>query len=124
MRKRFKIKKLIRNNRYTFLSKGEEKNLLANEMSLQILGGGQLCASHQYLYVMLNLFQHLATVELHRYSKRLPQRRNIGQTLNQHPATGTSASNGQRHLAGSQKKTGASNDAPYKYLSQGARNKR
>ena len=40
MRKRFKIKNLIRNNRYTFLSRGEEKNLLANEMSLQILGGG------------------------------------------------------------------------------------
>ena len=40
MRKRFKIKNLIRNNRYAFLSRGEEKNLLANEMSLQILGGG------------------------------------------------------------------------------------
>ena len=32
---------------------------------------------------MLNLFQHLATVEFHGYSKRPPQRRNIGQTLNQ-----------------------------------------
>ena len=40
MRKSFKIKNLIRNNRYAFLSRGEEKNLLANEMSLQILGGG------------------------------------------------------------------------------------
>ena len=40
MRKRFKIKNLIRNNRYIILSRGEEKNLLANEMSLQILGGG------------------------------------------------------------------------------------
>ena len=40
MRKRFKIKNLIRNNRYIILSKGEEKNLLANEMSLQIPGGG------------------------------------------------------------------------------------
>ena len=39
--------------------------------------------SRQHLYVMLNLFQHLATVEFHGYSKRLPQRRNIGQTLNQ-----------------------------------------
>ena len=72
-----------RQHRYAILSKGEEKNLLANEMSLQILGGGQLCASQQYLYVMLNLFQHLATVEFHGSSKRLPQRRNIGQTLNQ-----------------------------------------
>ena len=32
---------------------------------------------------MLNLFQHLATVEFHGYSKRLPQGRNMGQTLNQ-----------------------------------------
>ena len=32
---------------YTILSKGEEKNLLANEMSLQILGGGQLCGSNE-----------------------------------------------------------------------------
>ena len=29
-----------RQHRYAFLSRGEEKNLLANEMSLQILGGG------------------------------------------------------------------------------------
>ena len=34
-------------------------------------------------HVMLNLFQHLATVEFHGYSKRLPQGRNMGQTLNQ-----------------------------------------
>ena len=47
MRKSFKIKNLIRNNRYAFLSRGEEKNLLANEMSLQILGGGQLCGSNE-----------------------------------------------------------------------------
>ena len=46
MRKSFKIKNLIRNNRYAFLSRGEEKNLLANEMSLQILGGGQMCMSN------------------------------------------------------------------------------
>ena len=31
--------------------RGEEKNLLANEMSLQILGGGQLCASNMPFYV-------------------------------------------------------------------------
>ena len=115
-----------RQHRYAFLSRGEDKNLLANEMSLQILGGGQLCASNEltpsriskfasslrnsalppgegqtkwghspllhtgypqkrngHRHVMLNLFQHLATVEFHGYSKRLPQRRNIGQTLNQ-----------------------------------------
>ena len=69
--------------RYTFLSKGEERNLLPKEVRLEISGGGQLCAFHQYLYVILNLFQDLATVEFHGYSKRLPQRRNIGQTLNQ-----------------------------------------
>ena len=118
--------------------------MLANEMSLQILGGGWtspllyswgslkkygarlMCASNEltptriskfasslrnsalppgegqtkwghspllhtgypqkrngHRHVMLNLFQHLATVEFHGYSKRLPQRRNIGQTLNQ-----------------------------------------
>ena len=39
--------------------------------------------SRQHLYVMLNLFQHLATVEFHGYSKRPPQGRNMGQTLNQ-----------------------------------------
>ena len=37
--------------RHIYLSKGEEKNLLANEMSLQILGGGQLCASNMPFYV-------------------------------------------------------------------------
>ena len=145
MRKRFKIKNLIRNNRYTFLSRGEERNLLPNAVRLKISGGGWtspllyswgslkkygarlMCASNEltptriskfasslrnsalplgegqtksgghspllytghsqkrngHRHVMLNLFQHLATVELHRYSKRLPQRRNIGQTLNQ-----------------------------------------
>ncbi len=36
--------------RHIYLSKGEEKNLLANEMSLQILGGGQLYAFHQSRY--------------------------------------------------------------------------
>ena len=36
--------------RHIYLSKGEEKNLLANEMSLQILGGGQLCTFHQSRY--------------------------------------------------------------------------
>ena len=35
------------------------------------------------LTVMLNLFQHLATVEFHGYAKRLPQGRNMGQTLKQ-----------------------------------------
>ena len=111
-----------RQHRYAFLSRGEDKNLLANEMSLQILGGGQLCGSNEltptriskfasslrnsalplgegqtksgghspllhtgyprkpngHRHVMLNLFQHLANVELHGYSKRLPQRRNMG----------------------------------------------
>ena len=57
--------------------------MLPKEVRLEISGGGQLCAFHQYLYVILNLFQDLATVEFHGYSKRLPQRRNIGQTLNQ-----------------------------------------
>ena len=80
-----------RQHRYAFLSKGEggHSPLLHMGSRLRktepegILGGGQLCASQQYLYVMLNLFQHLATDENHGYSKRLPQRRNIGQTLNQ-----------------------------------------
>ena len=40
MRKRFKIKNLIRNNRYTFLSRGEERNLLPNAVRLKISGGG------------------------------------------------------------------------------------
>ena len=42
-------------NCYIYLSKGEEKNLLANEMSLQILGGGQMCASHQSRYTPSHL---------------------------------------------------------------------
>ena len=140
MRKRFKIKNLIRNNRYAFLSRGEERNLLPNAVRLEISGGGWtspllhswgslkkygarlMCASNEptptriskfasslrnsalplgegqtksgehspllytghsqkrngHRHVMLNLFQHLATVELHGYSKRLPQRRNMG----------------------------------------------
>ena len=56
MRKRFKIKNLIRNNRYAFLSRGEEKNLLANEMSLQILGGGQLCGSNELTPTRISKF--------------------------------------------------------------------
>ena len=40
MRKRFKIKNLIRNNRYAFLSRGEERNLLPNAVRLEISGGG------------------------------------------------------------------------------------
>ena len=56
MRKSFKIKNLIRNNRYAFLSRGEEKNLLANEMSLQILGGGQLCGSNELTPARISKF--------------------------------------------------------------------
>ena len=76
MRKKIEIKNLIRNNRYIILSKGE-----GGHSPLLHTGYPQKRNGHRH--VMLNLFQHLATVEFHGYSKRLPQRRNIGQTLNQ-----------------------------------------
>ena len=64
-----------RQHRYAFLSKGGGRSPL--------LHTGYPRKRNGHRHVMLNLFQHLATVELHRYSKRLPQRRNIGQPLNQ-----------------------------------------
>ena len=45
-----------RQHRYAFLSKGEDKNLLANEMSLQILGGGQLCGSNELTPTRISKF--------------------------------------------------------------------
>ena len=45
-----------RQHRYAFLSKGEEKNLLANEMSLQILGGGQLCGANELTPTRISKF--------------------------------------------------------------------
>ena len=48
-----------------------------------LLHTGHPRKSNGHRHVMLNLFQHLVTVEFHGYSKRLPQGRNIGQTLNQ-----------------------------------------
>ena len=45
-----------RQHRYAFLSRGEEKNLLANEMSLQILGGGQLCGSNELTPTRISKF--------------------------------------------------------------------
>ena len=36
-----------------------------------------------HFHVILNLFQDLATVEIHGYSKQILQGRNMGQTLKQ-----------------------------------------
>ena len=125
MRKSFKIKNLIRNNRYAFLSRGEEKNLLANEMSLQILGGGQLCGSNEPTPSRISKFASSLR------NSALPL--GEGQTKSggadevwwtkstfthwtsakiqhaflRHPATRKNASSGHSYLAGSQKKTGA-----------------
>ncbi len=65
-----------RQHRYAFLSRGEGGHS-------PLLHTGHPRKRNGHRHVMLNLFQHLATVEFHGYSKRLPQGRNIGQTLNQ-----------------------------------------
>ena len=100
MRKRFKIKNLIRNKfqRNIFLNDAlasgsamVSENISLKHILLSKGEGGRSPLLHTgyprkrngHRHVMLNLFQHLANVEFHGYSKRLPQGRNIGQTLNQ-----------------------------------------
>ena len=76
-----RISKFAGSLRNSALPLGEGQTKSGGHSPLLYTGHSQKRNGHRH--VMLNLFQHLATVEFHGYSKRPPQRRNIGQTLNQ-----------------------------------------
>ena len=105
MRKRFKIKNLIRNNRYIILSKGEggRSPLLHSGCPLQ--PNMPRSVIPQQFRCIPEGVGALRVDTVHFYT--LDTRENPTGLFLRHPATVKNASDGHCYLAGSQMKTGA-----------------